>query len=356
MLRWLKRRRAGSPPTRRDTTAAAVEDARSAEQLFDEIDALTEADRASRDPEIALRILALRHRAGVRLMDGEATGGGHPDPAFDLLPEAPGLPEVAPDALTAELLRGAILRNGCLLVRGLVDTDEATRLVAEIQRAFEARDASRAGRPVENGYYEEFVPDPRFDLGADRAMVGDPYGMWPADSPPVMVDLFDTFERTGLRRLATEYLGERPAVSVNKCTLRRISAAAFDGGGDISNWHQDGAFLGDVRALNVWVSLSRCGDVAPGLDVVPRRLDHIVATGTEGAAWDWSVSRPVAEEAAGDAGIVRPIFEPGDVLLFDEMFLHATAAEPEMPDTRYAVESWFFGPSAFPDRYPPLAL
>ena len=29
--------------------------------------------------------------------------------------------------------------------------------------------------------------------------------------------------------------------------------------------------MGDVRALNVWLSLSRCGDEAPGMDVVPRR-------------------------------------------------------------------------------------
>jgi hypothetical protein len=26
-----------------------------------------------------------------------------------------------------------------------------------------------------------------------------------------------------------------------------------------------------------------------------------------------------------------------------------------MPDPRYAVESWFFGPSAFPEGYLPLA-
>ena len=111
-----------------------------------------------------------------------------------------------------------------------------------------------------------------------------------------------------------------------------------------------------MRALNVWLSLSRCGDVAPGLDIVPRRLEEIVPTGTEGAVFDWSVSRAVTEEAAGDVEIMRPIFEPGDVLLFDELFLHATAAEPEMPNMRYAVESWFFGPSAFPAGYAPLAV
>ena len=46
-------------------------------------------------------------------------------------------------------------------------------------------------------------------------------------------------------------------------------------------WHQDGAFMGDVRALNLWLSLSRCGDESPGLDIVPRRLDDLVATTTE---------------------------------------------------------------------------
>ena len=106
----------------------------------------------------------------------------------------------------------------------------------------------------------------------------------------------------------------------------------------------------------MWLSLSRCGDEAPGLDVVPTRVDHIVPTGTEGATNDWSVSWAVARDTAGDLGIARPIFDPGDALLFDELFLHSTAAEPDMPSSRYAVESWFFGPSAFPANYAPLAF
>ncbi len=39
--------------------------------------------------------------------------------------------------------------------------------------------------------------------------------------------------------------------------------------------------------MNVWLSLSRCGDEAPGLDLVPRHLDHFVATGTEGTYLDY---------------------------------------------------------------------
>jgi hypothetical protein len=105
----------------------------------------------------------------------------------------------------------------------------------------------------------------------------------------------------------------------------------------------------------VWLALSRCGDVAPGLDIVPRRLDHIVPTGTEGAFFDWSVAPDVAREAAGDAPLLRPVFDPGDVLFFDELFLHATGADSSMVNPRYAVESWFFGASGFPPEYVPLA-
>jgi hypothetical protein len=250
-----------------------------------------------------------------------------------------------------------MLRSGCLLVRGLVDRGEATRLAGEIDRAYVARE----GRGVPDGYFEEFEPDPRFGIALERAIVRGGAGLLAADSPKVMVDVLAAFERAGLRELVTGYLGERSAISVNKCLLRKVTPQVFDastkpGEAKPSAWHQDGAFLGDVRAVNVWLSLSRCGDVAPGLDVVPRRLDQVVATGTEGAAFDWSVSRAVAEEVAGETGVLRPIFDPGDALLFDELFLHSTAAEPDMPSMRYAVESWFFGRSGFPPKYAPLAF
>ena len=53
---------------------------------------------------------------------------------------------------------------------------------------------------------------------------------------------------------------------------------------------------------------------------------------------------------------MRPIFEPGDALLFDERFLHRTAVEPEMTRERYAIESWFFAPSHYPGDQIPLVF
>src|SRR4051794_20061712 len=331
----------------RGTSAVADRDERRVPaQLFEEIESLGRDNRGRRDAQLERRIQRLRHLAGVQLLDGASGRPEQPVPDFDRLP-APesGLPEVQPQELTAEVLRAAILRDGCLLVRGLVDADDAAGLVEEIDRAFEARDAQRDGNPADPAYYDELQPEPPFVV-SEREWTG---SVWVPDSPRVMFDVLDVFDRAGLRRVIADYLGERPALSLNKCTLRRVSP---DTG---SAWHQDGAFLGDVRSMNVWLSLSRCGDVAPGLDIVPRRLDEIVPTGTDGAIFDWSVSPRVAEEAAGSAGVLRPIFEPGDVLLFDHLFLHATGVSPGMQNDRYAVESWFFGPSAFPADYVPIA-
>jgi hypothetical protein len=114
--------------------------------------------------------------------------------------------------------------------------------------------------------------------------------------------------------------------------------------------------MGDVRSLNLWLSLSRCGDVAPGLDIVPRRLDYLVTTQTEEAMLDYTISQTKAEEAARDTPIVRPVFEPGDAMFFDDLFLHKTGSDPSMPDPRFAIENWFFGPSGFPSEYAPLLV
>lgn len=323
------------------------------ERYFTEIDRVTGENLAERDPHNERRLLKLRHRAGISLQHHAGAAPDFPEPDFDALP-GDGLPEVTVDQLTPELLRAAILRNGALLIRGLINPSEAESLVEEVDLAFDARDKRDAGQERPPAYYEEFGPDPPYEL-AERVWVTDAAGLWLADSPKLMFEFAQTLERTGLREVATGYLGERPTISINKCTLRRVQPDVVKGHTGIS-WHQDGAFLGDVRALNVWLTLSHCGDTAPGLDIVPKRIDHVVPPGTEGAAFDWSVSPAAVEEASGGTPVERPIFEPGDVMLFDELFLHATGADVDMPNTRYAIESWFFGPSKFPEGYAPVAF
>jgi hypothetical protein len=159
----------------------------------------------------------------------------------------------------------------------------------------------------------------------------------------------EVVDETGVGDLIATHLGERPALSANKCTLRRVPIDTN------TDWHQDGAFLGEgARTIDLWLSLSHCGRDAPGLDIVPRRIDHVVQTGTEGAFFDWSVSPAVVDDVAGETPVIRPEFAPGDALLFDHLLLHRTAAGPEMTRERYAIETWFFAPSAYPDGQIPL--
>jgi hypothetical protein len=330
--------------------AESQRDSRSLEELLSEIDSETRANRDQHDPERDLRLIRLRHLAGIQLIDRAPANPEFATPAADALPDSPRPVEVGPEDLTPELLRAAILRDGCLLVRGLVERDEALRLADDIDQAFQARAAHKAGDTAPDGYYEEFDPEPQFRRLMERPWIEQGGGVLAIDSPRVLLGTLEALDRVDFPAVVHGYLGERGAISAEKTTLRKADP------GVPGAWHQDGKFLGDVHALNLWLSLSRCGDEAPGLDIVPRRIDHIVAAGTEGMALDYLVSDETVKEAADGVEVLRPIFEPGDALLFDDLFLHQTGSDPEMPKPRYALESWFFGPSAFPNDYSPVAV
>ena len=331
-----------------------------AEPLLGDIDELTRDNRENREMEKERRLVELRQLAGTALT---MRNGGRSDlvePDFESLPQDTNLPEVPASELTPGLIRAAILRHGAILVRGLVDRDAALRLAEEIDQAFEARDSlaenvdwTNQGLRVssEDGYFEEMEPVPPHDAIGERFHVAAGGGLLAADSPKVMFEMVELFEQAGIRELVAGYLQEQPTISAHKTTLRRADPKIAGA------WHQDGKFLGDVNTLNLWLSLSRCGDVAPGMDLVPRRLDDIVDAGDGGVSFhEIVVKHELAEELAGEAGgILRPIFEPGDAMFFDHLYLHQTASDPSMPNRRYAVESWFFGPSAFPGDYIPLA-
>ena len=95
--------------------------------------------------------MRLRHLAGVRLLVENGDSPQHPEPAFDALPEADVLPEIRAEDVTPELLRAGILRDGCLLVRGLVDRDAALHFAEQIDRAFAERGEARRRRQRRRG-------------------------------------------------------------------------------------------------------------------------------------------------------------------------------------------------------------
>jgi hypothetical protein len=317
------------------------------------IEVLENENRRARNAGIERELIALRHRAFLRRPREEPA---QPWPA--VAPE-PGPYELGPlrverDELTAETLSTGIRRYGCVYVPGLLSDATATALTAGIDRAFDALQAHKTGATAAgdgDAWFEPFKPGPEYKLGIKRKWVVDNGGVWTVDSPPMFFALLEAYRAVGLVDTIAKYLGEPPALSVNKCTLKRIDGET---GGE---WHQDGAFLGDqIRTVNVWLSLSHCGDDAPGLDLVPQRIDRVLETGTEGATFDWAVGPGLVQKVATLGPVTRPVFAPGDALLFDELFLHRTAAEPSMSRLRYAIETWFFAPSAYPEGLVPVLI
>ena len=312
---------------------------------------LTEANRAQRDAQIEARLVTLRHEVFPSL----------PRRSPDELPpevvgEGSGEPLTPTDSRDLDLatLRRGLARQGCVLVRGLIPPERAEALARGVDRALAAFDECEAsGAESAPPWYVPFAPANAGDFASRRrGWVRASGGLWTADSPRMLFELTELAEDTGIAALIDAYFGERPALSANKCTLRRVPIDTN------TNWHQDGAFLGrQVRSLNLWLALSPCGVDASGLDIVPQRLDEILPTGTEGAYFNWSVSPQVVEDAAGGPdAIVSPEFGPGDALLFDHMFLHRTGITPGMTQERWAIEAWFFAPSSYPDGQIPLAF
>ena len=271
-------------------------------------------------------------------------------PESDRLPRAGALPEIPASELTSGLIRAGILRDGCALARGLVPREPALALAKEIERAFAERQRYQAGKKIAEGYYEEFQPHPRYGPVVGRGWIEQGGGLLAADAPKLNFQMMELFRAAGLRELVAGYLGEPALISVHKTTLRKADPSVPGA------WHQDGFFMGEVRSLNLWLSLSRCGDEPPA---------STSCRGAWGSTWPRTPKRlrsttrsrrPRSSRRPGDTPVIRPIFEPGDALFFDELFLHQTGSDPSMRKPRYAVENWFFGGSAFPSEYAPIAV
>ena len=332
--------------------------ARSAEERGDLVEAVrtyTAAVKRHRDPAVERPLVGLRPRAFSSI----APAGGHevwPPVVPDLFEGVEEPPEIHVRALTAEKLASAITHHGCLLVRGLLDADQVMRFRDDIDRALAAFRARIDGDTSEEldvwcSFFQPSEDYAAYDVSGGRHFLAPQGSMYTGDSPRALFDLLDFFEAASLRSVLTEYFGERPALSLKKGTLRHVPAT----GG--TSWHQDGAFMQrGIRSCNVWVTLTACGgdSKAPGLEFLPRRFEHLVETGNHGAIFEWSVGDGLADQFAAETPVVRPVFAPGDALLFDDLFLHRTAIDPGMDTPRYALEHWFFAPSHYPPEQLPI--
>lgn len=349
--------RVDNPPL--ETILARIESLVTGGQALAALDyglAMHRQHRQDPDARLEERLVRLRHEAYAGV-DQSAAREDWPPEIEDYFPGQKGLVTITPAELTTESLTSALRHHGALIVRGLVSPASAERMVRDMDAAFDAFDQWRNGAPVST-LLPWLVPfdagDKNSELAKLRAFARQGGAVLTADSPRMLSEVLEQYTEAGLIRLIGNYLGERPVVSARKSLMRRVPPDLGS-----ADWHQDGAFLDlgqGLRTVNVWLSLSECGAQAPapGMELVSGRLDRIVRTGTDGACFDWTVGPEVVRELSTVHPVVKPRFEPGDVLLFDEYSLHRTATGPGYTRARYALETWFFAPSHYPAHHVPL--
>ncbi len=279
-----------------------------------------------------------------------------PPPGDDIFGADVGVPEIPAAALNGQAVIAGVQHHGALIVRGLLAEDAAAGLRGDIDRVLDLVAARNAGQQSAHPAAQEDVAwrrelaDPATGelVGptwrAENAMFSGEASV--VDSPHVAVKAIALFQDAGISALAGEYLGEPPAVSLEKWTMRRVPPTTN------TSWHQDGFLLGaHIRSLNLWIALSDCGVDASGLDIVGKRINRIVETGTAGAYFHWDVGTDVVARELGDSAVLSPVFRPGDAVFFDQFLLHRTGVRDGLTKDRYALETWFFAPSHFPADY-----
>lgn len=328
--------------------AAAARRAAEAGRLLEAVDLFASVDPADRTPAVEAEVVALRNRAFAELdrRPGRPTWPvDQPDP----FPGTSGIPEIARDALTAEVLGGALVHHGCLRVNGLLDADRARHFRDLISRVHDERERRGDGPAAEADWFQPF------DRGREKAEgFGRAAFVRVVDVPHALGELVDVFAESGVTRAVTGYFNERPVMIANKWGLRQTLPATEP---RCADYHQDGAFLGDgIRTVDAWIALSDCGPGtgAPSVDLVARRLPGILPR-DDRALFPWSLAEVTAGEVAEDAPIVSPVFAPGDALFFDERLVHRTGVGPDTAP-RFAIESWFVAPSSYPDKHLPVVL
>lgn len=315
-------------------------------------DVLRRANRGRKNVDVELGLLQMRHKAfdGIPI---EPANKEWPTPVADLFPDENGIPEITPEQMDAETVASAIFHHGSLIVRGLFDKGTTKVIRNAIESAFSGAESSeqsghfQAHRPP---WYVPFKAGENYSFtGMDRNYVRTGSGVHAVDSPRTLYLYLEALKARGFDKMLWDYFGERPALSAKKSTLRRTEPSAKAG------WHQDGSFLGEnTRSLNIWTAFTPCGVDAPGLDIFAERFDTLVEMGGEDI-FDWSVSDNTAQNTGLDK-VVRPVFDEGDAILFDQLTLHRTGVTDDMTKTRYAIEMWFFAPSCYPVEQVPLYI
>lgn len=162
--------------------------------------------------------------------------------------------------------------------------------------------------------------------------------------------------RGPLRQLTQRRLGRQVALLADQCWARwQFPLERAPVGHAPHGWHQDGALHADFNAteppdlllhmLTCWISLTPCGDDAPGLELLRKPLTGLLSPA--------ALSPSQVDLQHDPAALWRPVMAPGDALLFGGDALHRSHVTPAMRAERISLELRFV---AAGDRAPRLRL
>jgi len=107
-------------------------------------------------------------------------------------------------------------------------------------------------------------------------------------------------------------------------------------------FHQDSRIL-NAPLVNLWIPLSDCGRDIPGLEIVTRRIDGLIATLPHDptrnfyAGHGLEIDPDIILAAFADA-LWHPEFKAGDVLMFRGTTVHRTHVTPTMAGERMSID------------------
>ena len=176
-------------------------------------------------------------------------------------------------------------------------------------------------------------------------------------TPLAAIECFGTVLSPACRTIVLSLLGGPLRCNYDQSWIRRQYAPANCPPCHAPHsWHQDGALGFDFLAfcdkpipadalLNMvtcWITLTPCGTDAPGLELLTRRQESLLAPA--------ELTEPKIRERFAAEDFWRPVMKPGDALLFGGDILHRTHVAPGMTKDRTSVELRFFPARAILER------
>ena len=231
-------------------------------------------------------------------------------------------PDVQADTPLSEWVT-AFEREGCLLIRQILDLEHLKALRWRAQQAYARADVLRGAGKL-----------------SPTEQVLDRYGHVPAEACYAPHNPFlELVELLAPCRPLLEALLPEPVLLYRVSLFRRQTAEGSPAAP--LPWHQDSAFLGELHpVLNCWSPLEPCDGTRPGLELLRQNLCTALRPTAE-AGDDYTrmaLSETELQTRFPTTPRWCPDMEPGDLLLFHEHMLHRTAWHPHLLKARHSLE------------------